>query len=238
MTQPTALVTGGADRIGKAIALHLAGLGYHIILHYNYSRDKAEATSREIRAMGVGCELVGIDFSKEQDFNAIFGDLLTRHRIEVLVNNASDYLPSHINEDGIGSLHHHMRVNFEAAYLLTKAFAKLMPKGNIINIIDAKTEKNNTHYFDYLLTKKLLRDFTLLSAYQLAPRFRVNAISPGLVEEAPPVAKGAGYVAMAAKLVPLQAAGTVGQIQKAVEFLLAMESVTGQIIFIDGGNHL
>lgn len=238
MIRPTAFVTGGADRIGKAIALHLARLGYNIILHYNRSKVKAESAKQEIMEIGVDCEIIQLDFSEPHDFKAIWTSLLKKYSIQVLINNASDYQPSHISDDGIDSFRHHVKINFEVPYLLTKAFTQLATSGNIINIIDAKTEKNNTNYFDYLLTKKLLRDFTLLSAYQLAPRFRVNGISPGLVQEAPPIARGENYVTMAAKNVPLQTAGTIAQIQNTVEYLLKMDALTGQIIYIDGGNHL
>jgi NAD(P)-dependent dehydrogenase (short-subunit alcohol dehydrogenase family) len=238
MTKPTAFITGGADRIGRAIALHLAHLGYDIIIHYNRSTTKAENTQRDIKALGVSCEIVQIDFSQSCDFEAILKDLSSRHQIEVLVNNASDYVPSTIQDDGLASFHHHTKINFEVPYLLTKAFAKCASKGCIINIIDAKTEKNQTLYFDYLLSKKLLRDFTLLAAYHLAPQFRVNGVSPGLVLEAPPLARPEGYVAAAAKKLPLQTAGTFAQIQSAVAFFIQNEAITGQIIYIDGGNHL
>jgi pteridine reductase len=238
MTKPTAFVTGGADRIGKAIALHLAYMGYDIVLHYNSSKSKAENTKRDIMKAGVSCEIIQIDFSKPCDFETILEDLLSRHPINVLINNASDYQPSHIQDDGLASFHHHTKVNFEVPYLLTKAFAKLTPKGHIINILDANTEKNPTKYFDYLLSKKLLRDFTLLAAHHLAPKFRVNGVSPGLVLEAPPLARPEGYVLTAAKNVPLQMAGTLSQIQNAVEFLIKNEAITGQIIYIDGGSHL
>lgn len=236
MATPYALVTGSSDRVGKAISLKLAQMGYNLVLHYNSSQDKAEELKSEIIGLGVGAQVLQIDFSKENDFEAIISELSNRLNIEVLVNCASDFYESSFSDPGIEHLHYMLRVNFESAYLLTKAFVSRFKKGIIINIIDTKAAKNETVHLDYLLSKKLLKEFTLVSAFNLAPNFRVNGIAPGLI--LPPKGKDESYLQELAKDIPLKTIGSLEQIQKTVEFIITNEFLTGQILYIDGGEHL
>lgn len=236
MATPYALVTGSSDRVGKAISLKLAQMGYNLVLHYNSSQEKAEKLKKEIRGLGVRAEVLKIDFSKENDFEAIFGELSNRLSIAVLVNCASDFYKSSFSDPGVEHLHHMLRVNFESAYLLTKAFVSCCKKGVIINIIDTKAAKNQTVHLDYLLSKKLLKEFTLVSAFTLGPNFRVNGIAPGLI--LPPKGKDESYLEELAKNIPLKTVGNLSQIQQAVEFIVTNDFLTGQIIYIDGGEHL
>lgn len=236
MKGKTALVTGSSDRIGKAISLHLAELGYNIILHYNQSGKKAEELGREISGMGVDYDLIHIDFQSMNDLEKALAGYPGTVDLQVLVNNASIFLHSGFETGGSELLDKHLKINFYSVYLLTKWYTHHFNKGLIINMLDTKTEKNDTSHLDYLLSKRLIREFTLISAFNLAPNFRVNAISPGLI--LPPRGKDNDYLYKLSQSVPLKKTGDLSQIQKAVEFIINTEFITGQIIYINGGEHL
>ena len=234
-----ALITGAADRIGKAVAIHLAKQGYNLVLHYNSSKEKAERVKKEIGSLkgDLKVELLQIDFLKENDFDQIFKELKKKNiTIEILVNCASDFIPSNFKEEGSELLDKEMTINFKIPYLLTKAFARVFGKGNIINFVDTKVTKNSTIHLDYILSKKLLKDFTLLSAVELAPNIRVNGIAPGLI--LPPPGKDESYLLNMAKDIPLKTVGNLEEILKAFQFILDSYFFTGQILYIDGGDHL
>lgn len=232
-----ALVTGSSDRIGKAIALDLAQNGYNLILHYNTSFKKIEKVKSEIESLGVLAQTIQINFLKNNDFNKIFLELKNKDMpIEVLINCASDFQPSGFEHTGSDLLYKELKINFENAYLLTKALARIFKKGNIINILDTKIKKSFTTHLDYILSKKLLREFTKLSAVHLAPDIRVNAIAPGLI--LPPKGKDQNYLNDLANDVPLKTTGSITEVLKAIRFLLDSHFVTGQIIYVDGGSHL
>lgn len=234
-----ALITGSADRIGKAVAIHLAKQGYNLILHYNSSKEKAQKLKDEIESgySGLKVELLQINFLQENDFNQIFQDLKKKKiTIEILVNCASDFIKSNFKEEGSELLDKEMTINFKIPYLLTKAFAKVYGKGNIINFVDTKVTKNNTVHLDYILSKKLLKDFTRISAVELAPDIRVNGIGPGLI--LPPEGEDESYLMNLAQNIPLKTIGNLEEILKAVQFILDSKFFTGQILYIDGGEHL
>lgn len=233
-----ALITGGSDRIGKAVAIHLAKQGYHLVLHYNSAKEKAENLQMHIESTyKVKVELLQINFLKENDFDRIFEDFKRKSiAIEVLVNCASDFIPSSFNERGSELFDKEMTINLKIPYLLTKAFARVFGKGNIINFVDTKVAKNKTVHLDYILSKKLLKDFTKISAVELAPNIRVNAIAPGLI--LPPEGKDESYLLNLAKDIPLKTIGNLDEILKAFQFILDSYFFTGQILYIDGGEHL
>lgn len=232
-----ALVTGAADRIGKAIALELARMGYHLILHYRRSRDGIEAVQAEIENMGRKTLLVTFDFMDSNDFYQLMAAWKSQAiKLEVLVNSASDFSPSGFEDRGSSMLHKQWKTNFESAYLLIKSFAGLFKEGLVINLLDTKITKNHSDHLDYLLTKKLLAEFTKLAAVELAPEIRVNGICPGLI--LPPKDKDQRYLLDLATHIPLQRIGSLEDIQRAVRFLIEASFVTGQLLFIDGGEHL
>ncbi len=234
-----ALVTGGADRIGKAVAVHLAQQNYNLVLHYNSSKEKAQKLKEELESIyaDITVELLQINFLKDNDFDEIFTELKKKKiTIDILVNCASDFIPSGFREKGSELLDKEMTINFKIPYLLTKAFASVYGKGNIINFVDTKVAKNNTVHLDYILSKKLLSDFTKISAVELAPNIRVNAIAPGLI--LPPEGKDESYLLSLAQHIPLKTIGNLEEILKAVQFILDSNFFTGQILYIDGGEHL
>lgn len=233
-----ALVTGSSDRIGKALSLELAKRGYHLILHYNSSLKKAENLKTEIEEnYNVTAYPLHINFLEENDYDQIFQELKDKKfNIEVLINCASNFPHSTFNDKGGTLLQKVFKINFENAYLITKSYARIFKKGHIINFLDTKITKNSTDRLDYILSKKLLKEFTQLSAVELAPRFKVNAIAPGLV--LPPPDKDEEYLLNLAEEIPLKTIGNIEEILKAFRFLLESNFVTGQILYIDGGDHL
>lgn len=233
----TALVTGGARRIGRAICLSLASMGYTIALHYHASAREAEKTADAIRRAEGRCELFPCDLADLRQTDRLIPGVLKKFsRLDLLINNASVFKPSTVRGEDVTSLNWHFAVNLYAPYILTARFARACQKGNIINILDAHIVHNKTRYAAYLLSKKALYELTKLSAVELAPRIRVNAVSPGMV--LPPAQAGAGYLKRLAKEIPLKKRGRVEQIAQSIAFLINNPYVTGQVIFIDGGEHL
>lgn len=232
-----ALITGSSDRIGKGVALDFAKRGHNILLHHKDSNSAVQKVKNEVEQLGVKAQTVEIDFLKETDYDQLFKNFHEQGIvIDTLVNCASDFQPSDFEKKGSDLLNREIKINFENAYLLTKAFARTYDTGLIINFLDTKVTKNYTKHLDYLLSKKLLKEFTKLAAVELAPNFRVNAVAPGLI--LPPKDKDENYLLELAKNIPLQTIGSLEEILKAVRFISESFFLTGQILYIDGGDHL
>lgn len=234
----TVLITGGARRIGKAIALALAAEGYNIALHYHSSKKEAQQTIREIREQGVVCEGFVCDLTSNeltsrliQQVHRIFPDLC------LLVNNASVFIPSELPTATYKVFERDMAVHVRAPFILTQEFARRCRAGQIINILDSHISGHETKHFTYLLAKKTLADFTRMAAVALAPAIRVNGIAPGPI--LPPT--GADKQELKKKLGGsslLQRQGSTENIVQTVQFLMKNTYLTGQIIYNDGGESL
>lgn len=231
-----ALITGAADRIGRSFALALAKMEYHIFLHYNRSKEKAEATAKLIEETGQKCILKQADFKKEEQVTQLITDCCQEEDLEILINNASNFVESgfHIQEATL--LDDLYKVNFKAPYILTKEFARYCREGLIINMLDTKINQHKTKHLDYLLTKKSLEDFTYLSATHLAPDIRVNGIAPGLI--LPPENESDDYLEKMARGIPLRKPGALEHLTHALKFLVDNPFITGEVITVDGGEHL
>jgi len=236
-TFKTALVTGGAQRIGQAICLHLAAGGYGIALHYHRSAKAAQATALRIRKAGGHCEIFGCDLADARAAQKLVPAVKKKlPGLDLLVNNASIFEKSTLAQPGLSAFDRHWAINFRAPYILSRHFARSCPKGHIINILDTNITKYKTSYFDYLLTKKTLAEFTQLAAVELGPRIRVNGIAPGLI--LPPAGQGERYLQKRARRIPLRKKGNSDAVLKSLDFLLTNSYVTGQIVFADGGEAL
>src|SRR5699024_708989 len=231
-----ALVTGAADRIGKAFALALAQMGYNIFLHYNTSNEKAQAACRLIEDTGQKCILKQADFHSEEQISQLMEECAREGELEILINNASNFVESNFETEGVALLDDLYKTNFKAPYLLTKQFARHCKEGLILNMLDTKINQYQTKHLDYLLTKKSLEDFTYLSARQLAPDIRVNGIAPGLILA--PEGETEDYLQKLAKNIPLQRSGALEQLTQALKFLINNSFITGEVIHVDGGEHL
>jgi len=230
----TALVTGGGLRLGRALAVGLAEFGYRIALHFNASRDEAEATAGEIRRQGGTCLLFAADFRDDEQIL----DLPTRVAaqctdLNLLVNNASVYAPGTLAETSAQALDETLQINFKAPFLLIQRFAAVCDAGQVINLADAKTAFNQFPYAAYILSKRALLDLTRLAAVELAPRIRVNAVSPGVI--LPPASRTPEYLEWRRQALPLQRFGQPRHVLHAVRFLIENDFVTGACIPVDGG---
>jgi pteridine reductase len=232
----TALVTGASDRIGKEIALTFAEMGYDIALHYCSSEESAHKTRLQILEKGVHCSVFQADFKNSAEAISLIEGVRSKGDVRFLVNNASIFTESSIFDSDYDAFDEILNINFKAPYILTKEFARLSKKGTIINILDTQISRQATHHFDYLLTKKSLEDFTRMAALHLAPDIRVNGIAPGLI--LPPGDRDIEYLKGLAKKIPQKRVGDLGCIKGAIQYLVDNPFVTGQIIYVDGGENL
>lgn len=233
----TALVTGGARRIGRAIALALAEEGYNIALHCNRSKEEAENTAKEINAKGVQCNIYTCDLgqflSVETMVSQVFKDFPD---CTILVNNAAVFERFSFNDTDEAIFDRHFDVNFKAPFFLTQYFARQCKQGQVVNMLDTYTSKHKSPYFAYLLTKKTLHEFTKMAALALGPHIRVNGVAPGLTELSED--QDPALVRKKEALLPLRQIATLEQIAAAVLQLVNSEYLTGQILRVDGGEHV
>jgi NAD(P)-dependent dehydrogenase (short-subunit alcohol dehydrogenase family) len=242
---PTALVTGGAQRIGRAIVLALARSGYAVAVHAHRSVAAAGELCASITAAGGAAAVVACDLA---DHDAVLGLVPAAAAavgpLTLLVNNASVFEP-----DGIGALDRarfdrHYAVDLRAPVFLAEAFAAQVvgahvPAGanaSIVNLLDQRVYKPTPHYLSYGLAKSALHAATTTLAQALAPRVRVNAVAPG--PALPNSRQDAETFARLCRAVPLGHGPTPEEIADAVLFLAAARSITGQTITVDGGQHL
>ena len=233
------IITGGATRMGAAIARKLSGANKEILIHYNKSKLKAEKLKKELSSKGTKVYLVKGDLSKETDIKKIikFAKSKLKH-FDCLVNNASLFENDKLENFSLDSWSKHLRTNLRAPALLTKEFAKNVKgkNNNIINIIDQRVFKLTPYFFSYTLSKTGLYTLTKTSAMSLAPNIRVNAIAPG------PTIKNQRQSEKHFKkqylATPLKRQVDVEQICNAVDFFIKNISITGQVLAIDSGQNL
>lgn len=236
----TALVTGASRRIGSAIARDLAAHGWGVAVHYNTSRDAAEGVAEEIGAAGGRAVAVGGDLADL----AGLPDLAARAEsalgpIGLLVNNASEFEPDRIGELDRARVERHLMLDLASPCLLADAWLARLPgtcEGHVINIVDQRVLRLNPHFFSYTLAKSALWTATRTMAQALAPRVRVNAIGPG--PSFPNTRQSAADFAHEAGAVPLGRGPAPEEFGRTVRYLIETPSVTGQMICLDGGQHL
>lgn len=231
------MVTGAALRLGRAIALGLAEKGYDLILHYNSSATAAEELADEIEHTGRACQLFGFDFLNTDRIGAWMQEVLQQcPECNLLVNSASIFEPATFLTTEPEFFDRHLAVNLKAPFFLSQVFARHCQVGHIINILDTKISTTATEYFVYTLTKKALFEFTRMAAKELGPKIRVNGIGPGLI--LPPPGKDDSYLVEKARAIPLQQYGNPDHVVSALFFLLENHFITGECIFVDGGEHI
>jgi len=233
----TALVTGGAKRIGKAISVGLAKQGVNVIIHYGKSENEAKELQDEIVELGCKSWIISADLGKSESCKK----LITQARelsgeIDILVNNASIFSAKDVNDVRLEDIEVNMLTNAWAPFLLTRYFSEKTDHGKIINILDTRVEGYDFNHFAYYLSKRMLEILTRSMALKLAPNVTVNGIAPGLI--LPPEGKDYAYLEQKKDTVPLKKYGSVSDIVETVIFLLRSDFVTGQIVYVDGGKHL
>ena len=234
------LVTGAARRLGRAIALDLAGAGWNVAVHYNGSAAEAEAVTAACRDRGVNAAALQADLSKEEQAAALIGRAAAAiGPLTALINSASIFENDDWTSATRASWDLHMEVNLRAPLLLSQRFAAQLPKGmtgNIVNIIDQRVLKPTPQFLSYSLSKAGLHWLTTTLAQGLAPDIRVNAVGPG------PTIRNARQ--SEADFARQQGATILGRgaapadICAAIRYLLTASAVTGQMLAVDGGQHL
>ncbi|MCX7934090.1 MAG: SDR family oxidoreductase [Planctomycetota bacterium] len=241
----TALVTGGARRLGRAIALALAEAGADIVVHYRASHAEAKACGEEIACRGRRAWLVQADLSSAP----AAADLCARAEeaagrpLTILVNNAAVYPQESLLALTADSLAQCLQVNAFAPLQIARAFAAAWQSRNageylpnIINLLDCRVADFGVQRGAYLLAKRLLLDITLALAHALAPGIRVNGIAPGFILFPEDRERAAAREAAAA--IPLRWAVAPAEVVGAALFLASQPAITGQVIYVDGGRHL
>ncbi|NBB51343.1 SDR family oxidoreductase [Rhizobium sp. CRIBSB] len=233
-----ALVTGGARRIGRAITLTLARAGFDIAIHHRGFATDAEATADDVRQIGRRAVLLAAELSVEAEVQALVpAATAALGPLSVLINNASVF-----EDDRVGSLtreawDRHMETNLRAPVVLAEAFSDQAPAGSvIINMLDQRVLKPDPRFFSYALSRSGLWWATQTLAQALAPRIRVNGVGPG--PTLPSIHQTPADFAAEAAAVPLARAATPQAVADAVLWLVDADCVTGQMIAVDGGQHL
>ena len=233
------IITGGATRIGAAIAKQLSGTNKEIIIHFNKSKSKAEKLKKQLELNDTKVYLVKGDLSKENDVYKIvkYAKLKLKY-FDCLINNASLFENDKIENFSTDSWGKHLRTNLRTPALLSKEFAKNIrgKNNNIINIIDLRVFKLTPYFFSYTISKTGLYTLTKTSAMSLPPNIRVNGIAPG------PTIKNKRQSEKHFKkqylATPLKRQVDVEQICNAVDFFIKNISITGQVLAIDSGQNL
>jgi NAD(P)-dependent dehydrogenase (short-subunit alcohol dehydrogenase family) len=235
-----ALVTGGARRIGRALAQACAAAGYDVAIHVRSPGDDADAAAGEVRSAGRKATILACDLRKESAVVALVGEAESElGPVTLLVNSASVF-----EEDAFATLNRaswdvHMETNLRAPLVLAQAFARRLAgdrEGLIVNVLDQRVWRPTPEFFSYSLSKAALWQATLMMAQALAPRIRVNGIGPGptlqsIHQEPQDFAEEAGSTLIGRPVAPAE----IGQ---ALRYLIDAPSVTGQMIAVDGGQHL
>jgi len=233
----TALVTGAARRIGRAVAVALAGRGANVVVHHRTSVDDAARVVKEARVSGVRAWSLRADLSDPDEVKALVPRAIEKAGpIGILVNNASVWPHGPESDASPCEAVEQLQVNATTPLELTRAVAAQGIAASVVNMLDARVADGDTPQGAYHLSKRMLLDFTLQCAVELAPLVRVNAVAPGLV--LPPEGEGGEYVERLKQTNLLGRAGTVEEVVAAVVFLLEAGFTTGQVIFVDGGRHV
>ncbi len=234
------LVTGGARRIGAAIARALAADGWHAIIHYNGSGEEAAALAAEIMRAGGQCDTIGADLSDRAAIAALIPDCVARFgKLDALVNNAARFCYDTLHSMDAESWTVHAVPNLEAPVFLAQAFARASAgrPGNVINMLDHKVTSPNPDFFSYTIAKQGAAAATRLLAQALAGTgVRVNAVAPGITLLSGRQTQAGFERAWTAP--PLGRSSTPEELAGACRFILATESLNGQFLVLDGGESL
>ena len=235
-----ALVTGGARRIGRGIVMALAEAGFSIAIHYNASREDADETARAVRAMGRDAEVLQANLGDESAVRNLVPRAIEKlGPIGVLVNNASTFERDEWHDASRESWDAHIEPNLRAPFVLIQDFARALPKeseGLVVNLLDERVWSLTPHFVSYTVSKTALWTLTQTMALALAPRIRVNGIGPGPTVPSPRQTQ-AQFEAQCAS-VPLRHGSSPEEIGQAVLAMLQLRSYTGQMMALDGGQHL
>jgi NAD(P)-dependent dehydrogenase (short-subunit alcohol dehydrogenase family) len=237
-SRPVALVTGGARRIGREIALDLASHGWDVAVHYRESAADAAATVQALRGSGALAEAFAADLADETQCAAllpavqqVFG------RVDAVVNNASLFEYDDVDSFGYAAMERAWRANTAPAIVLARALRSLSAtRAVVVNLLDQKLWNPNPDYLSYTLSKAALEAATTLLAQALAPAVRVCGVAPGVT--LPSGTMSDAEYERSDQMTPLRRSSTPQDVARAVRFLLESPAITGTTLLVDGGQHL
>lgn len=240
MTGRSALVTGGARRIGRAIALTLAAHGWDVAVHYGTSRDDAEVLAAEIRRRDRRAAALAADLTREAEVATLVPRAVEAvGPLALLVNNASAFDRDDVLNVTRASWDQHLETNLRAPFVLMQEFARQLPasaEGSVVNILDERVWNLTPYFTSYTVSKAALWTLTQTMALALAPRIRVNGVGPGPTLPSP--RQSDEQFQQQVDLLPLRRGTTPDEIARTVMFILESPAMTGQMIALDGGQHL
>jgi NAD(P)-dependent dehydrogenase (short-subunit alcohol dehydrogenase family) len=235
LTGKTILVTGGAVRIGRRLCERLAEAGAHVVIHCRHSGAAAQELAARLREGGRSAWVVQEDLDSEAGCEAVISQAVKlAGRLDGLVNNAAVFHKRGLAETDLSHLMQELRPNLIAPLLLIRAFSRVAKTGRIVNLLDRRVATLEKGALAYQLSKRALADLTRLAAVELAPAFTVNGVGPGPILPPP----GESEMADKAGRVLTGRRPAVDEVADAVLFLLQADSVTGQVLYVDGGQHL
>jgi NAD(P)-dependent dehydrogenase (short-subunit alcohol dehydrogenase family) len=236
----TALITGGAKRLGRAVTEALAGAGFSVAIHHNNSGAEAASLAENLRSQGVQAMTLQADLGREGEVATLVAQAEARlGPIGVLVNNASTFERDEWDDATRESWDRHIEPNLRAPFVLMQAMARRLPEtaqGVIINLLDERVWSLTPHFVSYTISKAALWTLTQTMALALAPRIRVVGIGPGPAMPSPRQSQ-ADFDRQAAS-VPLGHGTSPEEVARAALAILSLPALTGQMIALDGGQHL
>ena len=230
---PTAIITGAAVRLGKALACHLADRGWNLALNHN-SSDPAEAVAHAKKA-GVKCKTYPGSLTDLAFSEGLIGQVVSDFSdVALLINCAANFIQENVERTSTQTLVDTMHLNLMSPYLLMRDYKQQVGQGMIVNILDERITKNIPTFAAYSVSKVALEHVTHLAAVEWGETVRVNAIAPGLI--LPPAGKGQDYLEKNKKNVPTQTHGELSDLTRALDYLIDGHFINGEILFVDGGS--
>lgn len=250
MKTRTALVTGGGSIIGQAITLCLAQQGYDVVIHYQKSHKAAIAAAAAVRQQGQKAAIVQANLNNAQETTLLVqrAAAAVNRPLDVLVNNASIFKFDTLHTITPENWHKHITINLYAPIVLTRCFYEQSPKVNtdehgetyghalVVNIVDQRIAKPTDNFLSYTLSKMGLWSFTHMAAQTLAPKVRVNAIAPGWIVPSKTESQHAFRTQRLQNI--MKRGGNIDDITQTLSYFITAQSVTGQVVYVDGGQHL
>jgi NAD(P)-dependent dehydrogenase (short-subunit alcohol dehydrogenase family) len=236
LAPPVVLVTGAAQRIGRAIALHLAAQGWRVAVHYRSSTTDAAQTVADIEAAGGMAMAFGADLADEAACEALLPKVReSLGRVDAVVNNASLFQYDTVATFSMAQMQAHWAANTAPAIILARALHK-MGGGVVINLLDQKLWNPNPDYLSYTLSKAALEAANTLLAQALAPTVRVCGVAPGVTLVSGDMTPD--EFTTTHQMTPLRRSSCADDVARAVQFLLTSPAITGTTLLVDGGQHL
>jgi len=233
----TALVTGAGRRLGRAISLALAEHGVNVVAHYRLSSEETASLCAELERLGVKAWALAADFARPEEAQELVARALqAAGRLDFLIQSASIFRPSTLDDVDFAGLVEHMQINAWTPLVLAREFVRRARTGKIIHLLDSRVSDGDPAHLAYIISKQALAELTRMMALAWAPAVTVNGVAPGLI--LPPPGGDEDGLRRMANALPLKRHGDAADVARAVLYLLQSDFVTGEVLFVDGGRQL